>query len=75
MRWRFLGRDDLSPLAEKYRREHEAWLNRALASGHPYPRIPLKRVDRGGFSGLLARPSGRALADLWWIAALDRVDD
>lgn len=80
---RLFGRDDLPSMAETYRRGHGAWLTRALdrgvargpESGHRYPRIPLRKVDDGGFSGLVAKPGGRLLAEMWWTAALDRVDD
>ena len=75
MRWRLFGRDDVPSLGESYRLVHEAWLTRAMRSGRPYPRIPLRKVEAGGFSGLMKRPGGRALADTWWTAALDRVDD
>jgi hypothetical protein len=58
-----------------FRRVHEVWLTRAVSSGKTYPRIPVKRVDQGGFDHLMARPGGREMADRWWSAALDRVDD
>jgi hypothetical protein len=61
--------------AALFRHVHEAWLTRAVSSGKPYPRIPVRRVDEGGFDPLLARPGGRQRADRWWTAALDRVDD
>lgn len=75
MFWRLFGRDDLPSLGETYRLVHEAWLNRALGSELAYPRIPLRKADDGGFSGLMGRPGGRVLAEMWWTAALDRVDD
>jgi hypothetical protein len=73
--WRFFRSGDLPPLAEAYRRVHEAWLTRAVRSGRTYPRIPLKRVDQGGFDGMVKTPRGRAMADRWWMTALERVDD
>lgn len=61
--------------AALFRRVHEVWLTRAVSSGKPYPRIPVKRVDQGGFDRMMARPGGRETADRWWSAALGRVDD
>jgi hypothetical protein len=61
--------------AALFRRVHEAWLTRAVTSGKAYPRIPVRRVDEGGFDPLLSRPGGRQLADRWWSAALGRVDE
>jgi hypothetical protein len=75
MFWRLFGRDDIPSLGETYRLVHEAWLTRALSSGRAYPRIPLRKVEDGGFSNLMNRPGGRALAEMWWTAALDRVDE
>ncbi|MCL4740629.1 MAG: hypothetical protein KJZ54_00335 [Phycisphaerales bacterium] len=75
MLWRFGGRDRLLTRAEIARREHERWLNRAIVSGTPYPRIPTRLVRRGGFSGLMARPGGPERAARWWDAALARVDE
>ncbi len=72
---RLFWRDDVPSLGETYRRVHEAWLSRAVESGHPYPRIPLRKVEDGGFSGLVRRPGGRMLTEMWWMAALDRVDE
>jgi hypothetical protein len=68
------GQDDLESRAEEFRRVHERWLSRALASSRPIPRIPLRRVDRGGFDALRARPGGRALAERWWSLALAIAD-
>ena len=50
-------------------RETEAWLTWALAHGDDLPRIPTRRVDRGGFSELVRRPMGRVLAAHWWSEA------
>jgi hypothetical protein len=75
MSWRLFWREELPSLAAAYRRVHEAWLNRAISSGREYPRIPLRRVDQGGFERLMQRPGGPALAEMWWTAALERVDD
>jgi hypothetical protein len=61
-------------VGEMMRNAHSAWLTEALASKREYPRIPIRRVDEGGFSKLLARDNGEALAARWWDAALERVD-
>lgn len=62
--------------AERFRRVHEQWLTRALqAPADRYPRIPLRRVDAGGFSGLLARSHGADRAARWWSLALERVQE
>ncbi|MCB9845002.1 MAG: hypothetical protein H6811_03310 [Phycisphaeraceae bacterium] len=53
-----------------FRRQHSIWLTRAIRGGRRYPRIPLERVDRGGFDHLRAHPAGRHAADSWWVIAL-----
>jgi hypothetical protein len=60
--------------ARRCREAHERWLNRAIRTPERYPRIPTRRVETGGFSGLLHRPGGARLAELWWERALERVD-
>jgi hypothetical protein len=60
---------------EAARRLHSRWLTRALKGERIYPRIPLRRVDDGGYGKMMQRPSGRAHADLWWAIALSRVDE
>ncbi|NUQ53660.1 MAG: hypothetical protein HUU19_13305 [Phycisphaerales bacterium] len=75
MIWWPFHRSDLPSRAEQMRLAHSHWLTGALASGRPYPKIPLRRVAEGGFSALVATPDGRQWADLWWNAALDHVND
>lgn len=60
---------------ERFRAEHSAWLTLAMLTGRPYPRIPTKRTDLGGYEGLRRRPGGLARAAAWWRAALSRVND
>lgn len=72
--WRSFGHGDLTSHAERYRRVHERWLTRALASARPIPRIPVRRVDRGGFDRLRDRPGGQDLAERWWALAMATVD-
>jgi hypothetical protein len=74
MRWRFFNRDDLPDKSERFRRVHETFLSRALASRAVFPRIPVRRVDRGGFDSLRARPGGRDACERWWSSAFDRLD-
>lgn len=55
------------------------WLTWALGRGDvkaappELPRIPVKRVDEGGFDDLRQRPGGSRLAEAWWDEALDMV--
>jgi hypothetical protein len=74
MFWRGLFGHRYESSAALFRRVHEAWLDRALRTGQAYPRIPLRRVDRGGFDLLRARAGGAARAETWWRLALGRVD-
>lgn len=52
--------------------ETSAFLTWALQTDQPMPRIPRRRVDRGGFGELVRRPGSRRLIDYWWAKALDR---
>jgi hypothetical protein len=74
MRWRFWIRREVLEAGERMRQEHSAWLTDALLSERPYPQIPLRRVDEGGFDHLMQRPSGPERAASWWSAAFRRVD-
>ena len=71
---RFFGHDDPGSHAAALRRVHERFLTRALRSAALFPRIPLRRVDRGGFDSLLARRGGREACDRWWFRAFERLD-
>lgn len=55
---------------------HGSWLSQAM-SGHlaGIPRIPVKRVSEGGFSGLMRTIEGRAWAERWWDSAWAYFDD
>lgn len=57
------------------RREHALWLTAAMRGTMPTPRIPVRRVDDGGFGPMLRRSTGRRRADAWWDAAFERVED
>ncbi len=54
--------------------ETNAWLNWALQTDHPLPRIPRRRVDEGGFSAMLRVPAARAAFDRWWSKTLDALE-
>jgi hypothetical protein len=75
MAWRLFSLDGLPDPAAAFRRIHEAWLTRALSSQRQYPRIPIRRVDQGGFDRLMSRPRGRKTADEWWDATFSRLDE
>jgi len=61
--------------SERARREHERWLNRALALGADSAlRIPVRDVRRGGFGAMRSSSAGRSLADRWWSEAIKRAD-
>jgi len=75
MRWNFFsGAFPLDP-AEVARQLHSRWLSRAITSKKAYPRIPVRPVSEGGFSGLTQTEEGRAANDAWWEATLEMVDD
>jgi hypothetical protein len=77
MAWRLFSFGEIPDPAAAFRRVHEVWLTRALSGENPprYPRIPIRRVDRGGFDRLMARPNGRKIADEWWDATFSRLDE
>lgn len=55
--------------------ETNAFLSWAMKSNEPMPRIPRRRVDRGGFSQLLNRPNASSLIAYWWAKTLDKIRD
>jgi hypothetical protein len=75
MRWNFFSSQDPLPVAERFRMEHEVWLNAVLRSGREMPRIPLRREDRGGFDRLRSRQGGPDRAARWWDLALRRAGE
>ncbi len=74
MFWRLWRRTDILDRGEAARRLHSAWLTQALESGHEYPRIPIRRVDEGGFSVLRSTSYGRQVSEAWWTIALEHMD-
>lgn len=75
MLWSFFNPRDLPSKAEQFRRAHEQWLSAAMRSPIAPPRIPIRRVETGGFDDLLARPRGREVAERWWRTAFARTPD
>lgn len=75
MMWLGLRKKRLLDAGARFRAEHSRFLTLALRSGRKYPRIPTKRVDQGGYSGLLKLSEGEKRAAMWWSTAMNRVDD
>jgi len=63
----------LEEAGARTRREHGAFLTRAVRQPRDFPRIPRRGVDQGGFDPLLRRANGATLAARWWTLALQRV--
>ena len=53
--------------------EHSAFLSWALVRHDGLPRIPRRRVSRGGFVPLLRQPGARAAVDHWWRRVLEQL--
>jgi hypothetical protein len=75
MFWRLFSREKALERGEAARRLHSSWLSRAIRREKSYPRIPIRRVDQGGFDALMGTSYGRACAEAWWMMALEQVDD
>lgn len=54
-------------------KETNAFLSWAMSTDQPLPRIPRRRVDRGGFADLLKRPLSGRIISHWWSQTLDRL--
>ncbi|MDF1808295.1 MAG: hypothetical protein P1U42_01215 [Phycisphaerales bacterium] len=74
MIWNGFQRKKIIDAGAKFRAEHSRFLTLALLSNKKYPKIPSKRVDLGGYSGLMKLTEGEKRAALWWAKAIDRVD-
>jgi hypothetical protein len=70
MFWEMFSLSNLADHAAEMRRRHSAWLTRAMRRPSRYPRIPTRRVSDGGFSAVVATPTGREWADQWWAETL-----
>jgi len=75
MIWQGFRRKKVLDAGARFRAEHSRFLTLALLSGRRYPRIPAKRVDTGGYSGLMKLSEGEKRASMWWAAAMRRMDD
>jgi hypothetical protein len=75
MFWKRIFSGGLPDPGKAMRDEHSAWLTRAFATKQPVPRIPIRAVDKGGFSKVMELPSGPGLAARWWQLALERIKD
>ena len=53
--------------------ETSAFLTWALNAQEDLPRIPRRRADQGGFSGMIRRPLAATLVAYWWAQALERI--
>jgi len=63
------------PPSEVARRAHERWLNAAISTpGTDQLRIPVRRVEHGGYSIMQSTTIGRESARQWWTDAIDRAD-
>jgi len=78
MRWNLFTRSQIRDAGRRFRAEHSAFLTRALCRpGSRYPRIPTRRVDRGGWDRqreLAAQNGGEDRFERWWNAAMQRVE-
>lgn len=54
-------------------KETSAFLTWALAEERNLPRIPRRRVSKGGFSAFLRQAGSRQAIERWWDQALDVV--
>ena len=70
---RVFGWRSLEEAGRRARREHSQYLSRALLglTATQLPRIPTRRVDKGGFDKVMRDPRGKRVADLWWHKAFD----
>lgn len=75
MIWSWLTRKSPEARAEAMRRTHSRFLSAAILSAEHFPRIPVRRVDQGGFAPLMSRPRGRAAAAAWWTRAFKGMPD
>lgn len=55
--------------------ETSQFLTWALCQNVQFPRIPIRRADKGGFCELLRVPGARAAVYHWWGCAFKWVED
>ncbi|MEM9166435.1 MAG: hypothetical protein AAGB48_05360 [Planctomycetota bacterium] len=73
--WTFWNSSKRHSHAERARRAHEAWLDRAVRTGRQHPRIPTREVRLGGFFAMMQSREGRAHARQWWEHSLQPGSD
>ena len=75
--FRWFGEQARLDAGRRMIREHSAWLTHMLGrrTTTSIPRIPVRKVSEGGFSGLMSTPGGRFRAERWWERTLRRVGD
>lgn len=68
---RVFGIGRIEEAGKKARRQHSQFLTRALLgyTRTPLPRIPTRRVDKGGFDKVMRDRRGRRAAEHWWTVA------
>jgi len=66
---------DLLEMGESARIAHSSWLTRRLHSTPTPPRIPVRRVSRGGFTTMMSRPHGPKHAQRWWRLVFERLEN
>jgi len=72
--WKYWTQSQFIEAGERARQEHALWLTQAMRSRKPYPKIPLRAVDAGGFERLMHKQGGERLTTSWWEAAFARID-
>lgn len=75
MLWNGFKRKKIIDAGARYRAQHSAFLTFALRTTRRIPRIPRKRADQGGYSGLLKLETGERHAAQWWSLAMMRLDE
>ena len=75
MIWQGFQRRRIRDAGARFRAQHSRFLTLALRNRQVYPRIPTKRVDLGGFAGLMKLSDGEKRAAMWWAGALEQVED
>ena len=74
MRWSLFRKREFLEIGERARRSHSVWLSRHLDAKPEPPRIPVRRVSRGGFGTMMERAHGPGRAERWWRLAFERVE-
>jgi hypothetical protein len=53
--------------------ETNAWLTWAVQHDHEIPKIPTRRVDRGGFTTMFQNEGAKSAVCHWWSTTVDRI--